>query len=173
MQFPGNARQLRLNTILFALAALAIPRACTAQTPAAVHHNWKTYTNVRFQYSVCYPDDLLVPQGEAENSDGQTFLAKDGAKLVVFGRNNALNQSLKEAFEDTASRLSGSSGKVTYKLVKPSWFVVSGEKGQTVFYAKMLAADQMFKSFEITYDSKLSTTYSPVVSRLASCFVTS
>src|ERR1700682_2215290 len=56
-----------------------------AQAPAADRHTWKASTNWRFQYSICYPQDLLVPQGEPENSDGQRFLAKDGAKLVVFG----------------------------------------------------------------------------------------
>jgi hypothetical protein len=46
-------------------------------------HTWKTYTNVTFQYHICYPADLLVPQGEPDNSDGQRFLAHDGAELIV------------------------------------------------------------------------------------------
>jgi len=143
-----------------------------AQAPAAGHHIWKVYTNVRFQYSICYPQDLLVPQGEAENSDGQKFLAKDGAaKLIVFGQNNALNKPLKDALEDTASRLAGESGKVTHKALKSDWFVVSGRNGQSVFYAKTLYAHEQFKSFELTYESGASTVYKPVITRLAGCFV--
>jgi hypothetical protein len=142
-----------------------------AQEPAPDHHTWKVYTNVRFRYSICYPRDLLVPQGEAENSDGQKFLAKDGAMLTVYGRNNALNQSLKDALEDTASRLAGPSGKVTYKVIKPDWFVVSGKNKQSVFYAKTLYADEQFKSFELTYDGSASNVYKPVISKLAACFV--
>lgn len=141
-----------------------------AQEPAASHHVWKVYTNVRFQYSICYPADLLVPQGAAENSDGQTFLAKDGAKLIAYGQNNALNESLKDALDDTASRLAGKSGKVTYKAIKPGWFVVSGESGKSIFYAKTLYAHEQFKSFELTYDNAESSVYKPVVSRLARCF---
>jgi hypothetical protein len=142
-----------------------------AQVRAADQHIWKVYTNVRFQYSICYPQDLLIPQGEAENSDGQRFLAKDGAKLIVFGQNNALNEPLKDVLADTTSRLTGASGKVTYTALKPDWFVVSGQNGQSVFYAKTLFAHEQFKSFELTYDSGASTVYKPVISRLAGCFV--
>ena len=141
-----------------------------AQAPEASRHVWKVYTNVRFQYSICYPGDLLVPQGEALNGDGQKFLAKDGAKLVVFGQNNALNESLKDALEDTASRLAGASGQVTYKVIKPGWFVLSGQNGKSIFYAKMLYTHDQFKSFEITYDASESSVYKPVVARLARCF---
>jgi hypothetical protein len=150
-------------------AASVVP--VNGQGPAADHHIWKTYTNVRFQYSICYPQDLLVPQGETENSDGQMFLAKDGAKLTVFGQNNALNESLKAALEDTASRMAGPSGKVAYKAIKPHWFVVSGRNGQSVFYAKTLYANEQFKSFELTYDNGASATYKPVINRFAGCFL--
>jgi hypothetical protein len=112
---------------------------------------------------------LLIPQGEPENADGQTFLAKDGGKLLVFGRNNALNQTMKEVMEETAARLKGGTGKVTYQVMKPDWFVLSGENGQ-IFYAKMLSVSDQLKSFEITYDSSAAELYKPVVGRIASCF---
>ena len=152
--------------VLLALASGALQ----SQEQAAGHDTWKVYTNVRFNYKICYPDDLLIPQGEAANSDGQTFLAKDGAKLLVFGRNNALNQTLKNALDDTAARLAGRSGKVTYKVMKPGWFVLSGQDRETMFYAKMLYADDQFKSFELTYGSSQSAIYKPVAGRLTGCF---
>lgn len=142
-----------------------------ASPPAVDDHIWKTYVNVRFQYSICYPQDLFIPQGEAENSDGQKFVAKDGAKLIAFGQNNALSEPLKQALEDTAARLAGTAGKVTYKMIKPDWFVVSGRNGPSIFYAKTLYAHEQFKSFELTYDESSSTVYKPVVKRLAACFV--
>lgn len=132
---------------------------------------WKTYTNVRFNYELCYPPDLLVPQGESANSDGQKFQSKDDASLIVYGQNNVLNRSLKDALEDVASRLAGSSGKVTYRVLKPNWFVVSGQNGQKLFYAKTLYSHNQFKSFELVYDSSTAAVYDPVVRRLNSCFV--
>ena len=112
----------------------------------------------------------MAPQGEADNSDGEKFLANDGGKLIVFGSNNALNEPLKNIFADTSSRLAGPSGKVTYKVLKPKWFVISGQNGATVFYAKMLYSHGQFKSFELTYDGSAAAMYEPVILRIAECF---
>lgn len=134
-------------------------------------HNWMTYVNVRFQYAICYPEDLLVPQGEPANSDGQKFLSnKDNAELAVYGGNNALYQTLRQRLSDTANRLADSSGKVTYKVQKANWFVLSGQGGQPIFYAKTLFSQGQFKSFELTYDRSAAALYDPLVGRIASCF---
>ena len=134
-------------------------------------HNWMTYVNVRFQYAICYPQDLLVPQGEPANSDGQRFLSnKDNAVLAVYGGNNALYQTLGERLSDTANRFADSSGMVTYKVQKANWFVLSGQSGQAIFYAKTLFSHGQFKSFELTYDRSAAALYKPLVSRVASCF---
>ena len=133
-------------------------------------HLWQSYTNVRFQYSICYPEDLLVPQGESPNSDGQKFLAKDGAQLLVFGRNNALDESLRDVLAHTEARLADAQGRVTYKVRKPNWFVVSGQNGQTIFYAKTLYSHDQFKSFELSYDRSKAAIYQPLIGRIAACF---
>jgi hypothetical protein len=125
---------------------------------------------VRFQYAICYPADLLVPQGEAPNGDGQRFLAKDGAQLTVFGQHNVLAQTPGELMAATASRLAGASGRTTYQVRKPGWFVVSGYDGPTKFYAKTRYGRQDFKSFELTYDRTLAAIYEPLLGRLGACF---
>ena len=117
-----------------------------AQEPASDHHDWKVYTNAKFQYAICYPQDLLVPQGESDAGDGQTFLAKDGAKLIVFGQNNVLGETLKDWFEGNTSNLVGRSGNVTYTVIKPNLHVVSGLNGSTVFYAKAISTSGNSKS---------------------------
>ena len=35
---------------------------------------YRTYHNARFDFTVSYPADLLIPQGETQNSDGQRFV---------------------------------------------------------------------------------------------------
>jgi hypothetical protein len=125
---------------------------------------------VRFQYKICYPADLMVPQGEPDNSDGQKFLAHDGASLIVYGSNNALDEPLKKTLADTGSRLAGPSGKVTYKVLKANWFVVSGQNEQTVFYLKVLYSHGQSKSFELTYDRSAGALYEPLIGHLAACF---
>jgi hypothetical protein len=142
----------------------------SAHVTSASAHVWKRYTNVRFQYSICYPEDLLVPQGESPNSDGQKFLAKDGAQLVVFGRNNAIGESLNDALASTEARLTDLSGKTTYKALRPDWFVVSGQNGNTDFYARTRYSRDQLKSFELTYDHSAAVVYKPLIGRLTTCF---
>ncbi len=158
---------------IFVLSEFSLWDAFTlkAQQPAADHHDWKVYTNAKYRYSICYPQDLLVPQGEPDAGDGQTFLAKDGAKLVVFANYGAEEISLKQRLDWSISDLAGKSGNVTYKVVKPDWFVVSGQTGKTVFYAKATSTRDKFKEFTLTYDSGQASVYEPVVKRLAAgCF---
>jgi hypothetical protein len=134
-------------------------------------HGWMRYVNVRFQYAICYPQDLLVAQGESDNSDGQRFLSsKDNAELAAYGTNNALNETLTQRLSDTAKRLAASPGKVTYKVQKANWFVVSGQSNDAIFYAKTFFSHGQFKSFELTYDRSLAALYNPLVARFVSCF---
>jgi hypothetical protein len=168
---------IRIRTLITAVVlvvlwgcGIASSTRMSAQTTPSVHYTWRTYTNVRFNYSICYPQELLTPQGESANSDGQQFVAKDGAKLIAYGQFNSLNEPLKVALEDTSIRLAGPSGKVTYKAVKGNWFVISGENGKSVFYAKSILTGDELKSFELTYGMNESETYRPVIERISRCF---
>lgn len=169
----------RMRVVLFAMALLVIGGfglfgvpAVKAQELASDHHDWKVYTNTKYQYAICYPEDLLAPQGESDAGDGQTFLAKDGAKLIVFASLGLADIPLKQRVNSVISDLTGTSGKVTYKLVKPNWFVISGQKQQMVYYTKATYTRDHFKQFILTYNVGQSSVYDPVIKRLASgCFV--
>lgn len=111
-----------------------------AQTVLAddVYH---TYYNPRFGYSIAYPKDILYPQGESDNGDGQKFLSKDAdASLIVYGSNNALNQSLEDLYleESRGGTYENPTKVVTYQVLKNNWFVVSGYNSGKVFYQKTI-----------------------------------
>ena len=153
--------------------ASAAPALGTKPSPEpgpTATHLWKSYANGRFQYSICYPADLLVPQGEPTNADGERFLAKDGAQLLAYGSHNALGDRLQDAMATASSRLAGDNGRVTYKVLEPKWFVISGQNGARVFYAKTVLNHDQFKSFELTYDRANAAMYAPIVTRIAHCF---
>ena len=78
---------------------------------------------------------------------------------MVFGRNNAMGESLKDALASTEARLTDSSGKITYRAVKLNWFVVSGQKGSTEIHVKTLYNHDQSKSFELTYDYSAAAVY--------------
>ncbi|WP_295455752.1 hypothetical protein [uncultured Thiodictyon sp.] len=147
--------------------------ALTALSQTAFAADYRTYHNARFGYAIDYPAGILYPQGEADNGDGQRFLTKDAdASLSVYGSNNALDQSLEEAYLEAARGGLADDPKrvVTYKVIKPGWFVVSGVNGGTVFYQKTLSAGDQFLTFILEYPEGKKSLFDPIVKRVATSF---
>ena len=135
-----------------------------AQTPA-----YKTYTNARFAYSISYPASLLKPQGEAENGDGQAFRSADGrAEMRVYGGYNVNNESLRAVYDQAVNEWGGG---VSYKVMKPDWFVVSALVNGKIRYRKTMLRKDVLETFEIEYDQSQKATYDSVTARIAKSFV--
>jgi hypothetical protein len=133
---------------------------------------YKTYSNARYRYSVSYPEGLLIPQGESDNGDGQKFLSKDGrAEMRVFGFHN-LDGSLEDAYQAAQFYKKDESTRhvVTYKVLRKSWFVVSGLLDGRIFYLKTILRGPVFKSFVLEYDESQKAAFDPVVARIAQSF---
>jgi hypothetical protein len=143
----------------------------TQLTAAADSYN--TYQNDRFDYSIDYPKDILFPQGESDNSDGQQFLSKNtDASLVVYGSNNALIQSLEDVYSEESRGGAPENPKkvVTYKVLKNNWFVISGYRAGKIFYQKTIFHNDMFKTFQFEYEKNQKKFYEPITKRLAKSF---
>ena len=140
------------------------------QTAFAIpQRNYTTYTNARFKYSISYPSDLLIPQGEAENGDGQVFKEKGSSsvEMRVYGSYNALHETLRNRYEKLAREW----GKgVTYKVIRQDWFVVSAMVNGKIHYQKTILRKETFKTFEIEYDAVRGSTYNDVTDRIAKSF---
>lgn len=133
---------------------------------------YRTYANARYNYSIVYPVDLLEPQGEAENGDGQKFFSKDKkVLLLVFGANNIDNETTRSAF-DKAVKVMGaeSGGVVTYKLMKGNWFVVSGRHDKDIFYSKTIHRGDTIITFIMQYPIAERSTYDAITARIAKSF---
>lgn len=155
------------------LARLLLPGAVIGFWPAQVFAaaEWPTYDNARFQYSICYPPQSLIPQPEAENGDGRHFQAKDGAELTVYGDNDTSKETPEAAADEIGTRLGAPpDGKVTYKVVHGNWFVVSGRTMKQIFFAKGYLDHDQFKVFEFTYPIAKAGAYNDVAARFEACF---
>jgi hypothetical protein len=136
--------------------------------PSKVKYNH--YVNVRFEYSVNYPTTLIA-QGEADNGDGQRFISKDKkAEMAVYGAYNALEQSLKDLYEEAISEKEKESAIVTYKVLKRDFFVISGKGNGKIFYQKTIKQDDIFKTLIIEYDESLKETFNPITSVISNSF---
>ena len=133
---------------------------------------YRTYHNARFDYSISYPADLVIPQGESVNGDGQRFLSKDGkAELLVYGTYNSLDQTLNDVLTQASERSPDHQDRVvTYKVLRGDWFVVSGTENGRIFYQKTMLRDATFKTFRIEYDESQKQTFDSVTAVIARSF---
>lgn len=143
-----------------------------SSTLAAVE-TFQTYHNSRFDYSIDYPENLLIPQGEAPNGDGQIFASADNeARMIIYGTHNVLEQSIQDLFQQESRNAASAriTKQVTYKRQKANWFVVSGYIGPKIFYQKTFLSNDMFKTFYIEYPQNQRQRYDPILRRLGSSF---
>ena len=150
------------------LAILSFSSPLQTRTP----HGYRTYHNARFDYSISYPADLLIPQGESVNGDGQRFLSKDGrAELLVYGSYNSLNQTLNDVLTQETERSPDHPNRVvTYKVLRGDWFVLSGTENGQIFYQKTMLRDSTFKTFRIEYDESQKQTFDSITAIIARSF---
>ena len=157
-----------MRHVLFRSALVFV---CLAIWPAqaAEPGRWRDYVNFKYAYAVCYPANLLVPQGESDAGDGQVFGGNDGAKLLVYGGYDVDGRSLANRMKSEKAEIVGRSGKVTYEALKGAWFVISGADDQGVFYLKTIAVDGRLASLQLTYPAALKAIYDEVAAKLARC----
>jgi len=143
--------------------ALGLPWAADAQDAT-----WATYVNARFHYSLKYPANLLIPQGESANRDGQRFVSPDGqAVLTVWGSHNVLEESLAENFRESPKSFGG---RVAYQVMKRDWFALSGYKNGRIFYKKTYLIHDVFKSFTLEYPAVQRGLFDPMTEVISGSF---
>ncbi|HTH15144.1 MAG TPA: hypothetical protein VL974_00715 [Magnetospirillum sp.] len=130
------------------------------------------YVNVRYGFSICYPA-WMEPQGEADNGDGQRFIAKDGGALAVWGQYDVLDGGLGEVFAITRDAVIGVKGQIAYERRTKDWFVISWTEGERVGYEKRtLDGHERIVGFRLSYPQTLKGKYEPIVSQLGKCLDT-
>ena len=131
-------------------------------------NRWKWYTNVRFQYAVCYPENLMVPQGETVNSAGNTFLGSHGEKLVVYGENTELTLA---QLRDQDMRETGENfGPVSYIARLAHGYVISAGQPGMILYTKTFLSGSQTKSFTLVYPRSEQQQYDLIAKGLNVCF---
>ena len=129
--------------------------------------NYKTYSNARYGFSISYPADLLTPQGESDNADGQ-FFSGDGTEMRVYGSNMLLNGTLLKEFNAVIKEQGNG---VAYKTYRPNFFVVSALNDRKIFYRKtVVKSNGSFITFMIEYDESRRGIYDKAVARMVKSF---
>lgn len=129
---------------------------------------FQTYVNARFGYRMAYPSDF-IPQGEAENGDGQVFKNADGAELRVWGNLNPLDETLAGALRAELDRCAAAGRRVTYRRAGQGFLVVSGYEadGARIFYLRKLVRRGRQIGFEFVYPAAFRARYDRDVTMIA------
>jgi hypothetical protein len=133
----------------------------------AAGDGWQTYINDRYGTRLDFPATVFSPGPPPENGDGQQFSSPD-AVLEVYAFQN-LNGESAASLE---RRLSGGEGytNVTYSPAGQDWLVLSGFRGDTIFYEKYLFRGAVVHAFGMEFPSAAKPYYAPIVERIEDSF---
>ena len=145
--------------LLYALLALA--------GPGGDGHRWGSYENPRFGTRLAYPADMFGHGVESANGDGVTMRAADGATLAVFGANN-VNDDTPARYVEGLVGDGHRYARLSYRLVRPGFAVLSGTTGGRVFYERYaFARGGTIHAFVLEYPSAARARYEGLVARMS------
>lgn len=145
------------------IAALALMLAA----PAAAA-GWVTYENDRYGTRLEIPIDIFRPLPPPENGDGRQFVTSDQlASVTVFAAPNADGRTIDELYRTAMTEADGE--RITYERKARRWFVVSGFRGDDVFYRKLILSPdgQVAHTLELVYPAEEKPFFDPLTTRIA------
>ena len=147
-----------MRIFLAAIFAILALRSAGAES-------WCAYHNERFGTTAEVPADWRMG-APPENNDGRVFTSPDGrAEIVVSGM-----FSIGPRSEEFALRLGPLDGEtIEYERRGRDWLVVSGVKGDKIFYRKSLLScrDTIWNNISLEYPASEKKTYDPLVAHVA------
>jgi len=153
--------------MVLALAIALTPGLALADKFLARGHSWMTYVNDRYGMRVDYPANLFVPEDPPANGDGRSFAAND-ARIEIYASHNVDDDtpdSLRERMKATDGY-----DDVTYSPSSKTWLVISGFRGDLIFYEKYMFREGVIFAFGIDFPKKRKPYYSSIVERMENSF---
>lgn len=165
MRIEGQAISRRLLVVF----SLLLPLTATAEADQFIPSagGWQTYVNDRFGMRFDYPAYLFEPEPAPDNGDGRTF-GSESARLQIHAFHNIED----ETPASLRRRTIGSDGydDVTYSPTGRTWLVLSGYRGERIFYEKFFFRDDVISAFGIEFPADEKPFYSPIVERIEDSF---
>ncbi len=134
--------------------------------------DWETYRSERFGFSLLFPANVLEQRSETPDGRGVELSSGDGrARLKVLTADNTDRISLGEYRSAILRQLSGNN-QLTYGPMGQSWFVLSGVRGDSIYYQKVLFAcsGRVINAFALTYPEQQRREFDPIVTTIEKNF---
>lgn len=156
---------------LVCILAISILSAPAATTVIASPQTWHRFVDSIHGTSTIYPPHLFKPLPPEESTPGQAFLSVDGrARLAIGAWDNDAGDN-PGTFRDRLLN-DGKHASLTYRPRGRSWFVLSGYRGDTIYYEKVIYScnRQVVNAFAITYPVAQRVLYDRIVERMEDGF---
>jgi hypothetical protein len=127
---------------------------------------WVSYTDDRGT-RLAFPADVFSPEVSEKTAAGRTFVAED-AKLEVLAWPNVNGWSAKSLQQDLLRKPEYED--VTYSPSGSGWLVMSGYRGDRIFYEKYLFRGGMLHAFSIEFPAAAKPFYAPIIEHLEDNF---
>jgi hypothetical protein len=166
MQVMAEMDQTLRRKMRLPIAAILSVAGILAACPALA----ATYTNGRYGYQVSYPENLLIPEREADAGDGLAFHARRRpAKMSVWAAWNLDDEAVDQSPQGVAREAaSDCAGRAAYRLVKPNLVALSCETAKgTVIYQKTIISKAELTTVRFGYPGMEKAIWNDVVARVA------
>ncbi|MEK6783353.1 MAG: hypothetical protein AABY93_16750 [Bacteroidota bacterium] len=136
--------------------------------------NFETYCNQKFGFCLDYPSEILYPQGESDNGDGQVFKSKDADNTMWVYRDvrNYVNSEIHYTIEDVYNEDSRGNNPdkpqrvITFQKLGEDYFVVSGYNAGNIFYQKTILTNGEFITCLLEYKERDNEVYTRISYRI-------
>ncbi len=172
-----SARIHYLSFMIASVVVIGAPSFGFAQWSAAqqTQNNYlESYENERFGFRLRYPAAMFKPDRPPEGGDGQTFITEDGqAKIVTYAALN-VEKLTPQTYRKTLLAEYGGYDLLDYQPQSKTWFVLSGFRGEKIFYEKIMfsCGNRVINVLAISFPKAEKLQYERVVEQLENDFKT-
>jgi hypothetical protein len=141
-------------------------------TLSAPGHAWVTYHNERYGVQLVYPANVFVRQSTSRAGDGTLLATADNRARLLVGTIENVDEHSPASYQRFLSRHSYRGLKVDYAPVGQTWAVLSGAKGTSMIYEKVMfsCGGQLINSFAMIYPLIERRYFDPIVETVENSF---
>ncbi len=124
------------------------------------------YSNSRFGYTIAIPPGFVAGD-EPTNGDGIRYTSADGQATLTMVGSNTGGTTIKQYYDDLST---GIGAQPSYSRMADDWFVLSGTKGDNIFYIKTFVGVASENNFTFEYPADQADRYRWVNDQLVRTF---
>lgn len=159
----ARAAGLVMGTLVAVLPAAAAPRA------VARSGDWRSIVHPSHGFAIAYPASVFAPDPAVGSPDGNVLVSRDGAARLLVGTFENTGAFTIASYRRFLLAENYTGAVLDYDRRTPRWFVISGTRGDTMFYERVTFAcgGRWINSWAMLYPVAERRFYDPIVEAVA------